>query len=127
MADEAKPAIMAEKDGPLYIQGARGLVLLDSDGNPYEIIDDEILCAAAVSHATSHSSMIAMSALVFSPKSKFLRNPSLLHKSPAPLNPGRHKNREPETWFPGNVTFVTKTDLLNNALLVTLRKTHYKH
>jgi len=45
MADEAKPAIMAEKDGPLYIQGARGLVLLDSDGNPYEIIDDEItLC-----------------------------------------------------------------------------------
>jgi CDGSH-type Zn-finger protein len=46
MADEAsKPEIMAEKDGPYYIQHAKGLILLDSDGNPFEITDDEIaLC-----------------------------------------------------------------------------------
>jgi CDGSH-type Zn-finger protein len=45
MADETKPSIMAEKAGPLYIQGAKGLILLDSDGNPFEITDEEItLC-----------------------------------------------------------------------------------
>jgi len=45
MADDTKPTIMAEKDGPLYIQNAKGLILLDSDGNPFEITDDEItLC-----------------------------------------------------------------------------------
>jgi CDGSH-type Zn-finger protein len=45
MADETKPTIMAEKDGPYYIQNARGLILLDSDGNPFEVMDDEItLC-----------------------------------------------------------------------------------
>ncbi len=45
MAEEMKPTIMAEENGPLYIQNARGLVLLDSDGNPFEITDDEItLC-----------------------------------------------------------------------------------
>jgi CDGSH-type Zn-finger protein len=45
MADETKPSIMAEKAGPLYIQGAKGLILLDSDGNPFEISDEEItLC-----------------------------------------------------------------------------------
>jgi CDGSH-type Zn-finger protein len=45
MADEAKPTIMAEENGPLYIQNAKGLILLDSDGNPFEITDDEItLC-----------------------------------------------------------------------------------
>jgi CDGSH-type Zn-finger protein len=45
MADDTKPSIMAEKDGPLYIQNAKGLILLDSDGNPFEITDDEItLC-----------------------------------------------------------------------------------
>jgi CDGSH-type Zn-finger protein len=45
MADDTKPSIMAEKDGPLYIQNAKRLILLDSDGNPFEITDDEItLC-----------------------------------------------------------------------------------
>lgn len=45
MAEEAKPTIMAEKDGPYYIQNAKGLILLDSDGNPFEITEDEItLC-----------------------------------------------------------------------------------
>lgn len=45
MAEETKPTIMAEENGPLYIQNARGLVLLDSDGNPFEITEDEItLC-----------------------------------------------------------------------------------
>jgi CDGSH-type Zn-finger protein len=45
MAEETKPSIMAEKDGPLYIQGAKGLILLDSDGNPFDITDDELtLC-----------------------------------------------------------------------------------
>ena len=45
MADETKPTIMAEKDGSYYIQNARGLILLDSDGNPFEVTDDEIaLC-----------------------------------------------------------------------------------
>ncbi|HEU5381424.1 MAG TPA: CDGSH iron-sulfur domain-containing protein [Ktedonobacteraceae bacterium] len=45
MADENKPTLMAEKDGPLYIQNAKGLILLDSDGEPFEITDDEIaLC-----------------------------------------------------------------------------------
>jgi CDGSH-type Zn-finger protein len=45
MAEETKPSIMAEKNDPLYIQNAKGLILLDSDGNPFEITDDEItLC-----------------------------------------------------------------------------------
>lgn len=45
MADETKPTINVEKDGPLYIQGAKGLILLDSDGNPFEITDDDMaLC-----------------------------------------------------------------------------------
>jgi CDGSH-type Zn-finger protein len=45
MAEESKPTIMAEENGPLYIQSAKGLMLLDSDGNPFEITDDEItLC-----------------------------------------------------------------------------------
>ncbi len=45
MAEETKPIIMAEKDGPYYIQNAKGLILLDSDGNPFEITEDEItLC-----------------------------------------------------------------------------------
>ncbi|HLI91536.1 MAG TPA: CDGSH iron-sulfur domain-containing protein [Ktedonobacteraceae bacterium] len=45
MAEETRPTITAEADGPYYITGARGLVLLDSEGNPFEITDDEIcLC-----------------------------------------------------------------------------------
>lgn len=45
MAEETKPTIQAEENGPLYIQNAKGLVLLDSEGNPFEITDDEIcLC-----------------------------------------------------------------------------------
>ena len=45
MSEETKPSIMAEKNGPLYIQGAKGLILLDSEGNPFEITDDELtLC-----------------------------------------------------------------------------------
>ena len=43
MADETKPTITVEENGPLYIQGAQGLVLLDSDGNPFEVTDDEIV------------------------------------------------------------------------------------
>lgn len=50
MADDIKPIVMVEKDGPLYIQNAKGLVLLDSDGNPFEITDDEIaLCRCGAS------------------------------------------------------------------------------
>ncbi|MGH2482641.1 MAG: CDGSH iron-sulfur domain-containing protein [Ktedonobacteraceae bacterium] len=45
MADETKPIIQAEENGPLYIQNAKHLILLDSEGNPFEITDDEItLC-----------------------------------------------------------------------------------
>lgn len=45
MADETKPTIQAEENGPLYIQNAKHLILLDSEGNPFEITDDEIaLC-----------------------------------------------------------------------------------
>jgi CDGSH-type Zn-finger protein len=45
MADENKPIINVEKDGPLYIQNAKGLILLDSEGNPFEIVEDEVtLC-----------------------------------------------------------------------------------
>ena len=48
MADDtnnAKPTIMAEKDGPLYIQNAKGLILLDSNGDSFQITEDEItLC-----------------------------------------------------------------------------------
>ena len=45
MAEETQPTINVEENGPLYIQNARGLVLLDSDGHPFEITDDEItLC-----------------------------------------------------------------------------------
>lgn len=45
MADETKPIINVEKDGPLYIQNAQGLVLLDSEGNPFEVAEEEItLC-----------------------------------------------------------------------------------
>jgi hypothetical protein len=42
MAEETRPSIMAEKNGPLYIQNVKGVNLLDSDGNPFEITDDEI-------------------------------------------------------------------------------------
>lgn len=41
MAEETKPIITAEENGPLYIQNAKGLVLLDSEGEPFEITDDE--------------------------------------------------------------------------------------
>jgi CDGSH-type Zn-finger protein len=45
MAEETKPTILVEENGPYYIQGAKGLVLLDSEGNPFEVTDDEIcLC-----------------------------------------------------------------------------------
>jgi len=45
MAEDTRPTIMAEKDGPLYLQNAKGVVLLDSDGNPFEITDDDVaLC-----------------------------------------------------------------------------------
>jgi CDGSH-type Zn-finger protein len=45
MAEETRPTITAEANGPYYITGAKGLVLLDSEGNPFEITDDEIcLC-----------------------------------------------------------------------------------
>jgi CDGSH-type Zn-finger protein len=45
MTEETKPTIAVEENGPYYIQNARGLILLDSEGNPFEITDDEIcLC-----------------------------------------------------------------------------------
>ena len=45
MAEDTKPTIMAEKDGPLYVQGLKGITILDSDGNPYELAEDDIaLC-----------------------------------------------------------------------------------
>ncbi len=45
MADENKPTITVEENGPLFVQNAKGLVLLDSEGNPFEITDDEMaLC-----------------------------------------------------------------------------------
>ncbi len=45
MAEETRPAITVEENGPLYIQNASGLVLLDSEGEPFEITEDEIfLC-----------------------------------------------------------------------------------
>lgn len=45
MAEDTKPSIMVEKDGPLYIQGLQGITLLDSDGNPYELAEDDVaLC-----------------------------------------------------------------------------------
>ncbi len=45
MAEETKPTITAEENGPLYIQNAKGLVLLDSESNPFTMNDDEIaLC-----------------------------------------------------------------------------------
>ncbi|QBD78597.1 CDGSH iron-sulfur domain-containing protein [Ktedonosporobacter rubrisoli] len=45
MAEETKPTITVEENGPLYIQGAKGLILLDSEGDPFELADDEVaLC-----------------------------------------------------------------------------------
>lgn len=45
MTEDTRPTIQVEKNGPLYIQNAQGLVLFDSNGDPFEITDTEIaLC-----------------------------------------------------------------------------------